>query len=335
MECNVFKLSVIFDIYLKCWAKYSSINTWTQIQVKVLSLLVFRSKIYRLRSSFIVDLQETEMGRNSPATLLSSIPLRHQTLSEIKEIKNNPSLKSAGDREKEVMERSEREPESVRHWNEPQLKAKCKKMDECRWSAVCSRDRPAESFQVVFTPCSCLLLHSHELFVWHYLHFRASLYPMFITNVGVCLSASCIYWLQFCDVHCLCLSPSVQRSYQYVTVCLSLVQCCRLLLSSCCSATIETLVAQPLPSRYHISCSRFPQWLRTGPLSSSLIISSPCRLQAVVQQLDSEANERATFTFLSVRNRDIPFDLIHVWIHMCILKPASCLLTSATKLTSV
>lgn len=152
---------------------------------------------------------------------------------------------------------------------------------------------------------------------------------MFITNVGGCLSASCIYWLKFCDVYCLCLSPSVQRSYQYVTVCLSLFQCCRLLLSSCCSAAIETLVAQPLPSRYHISCSRFPQWLRTGPLSSSLIISSPCRLQAVVQQLDSEANERATFTFLSVRNRDIPFDLIHVWIHLCILKPASCLLTSA------
>lgn len=153
---------------------------------------------------------------------------------------------------------------------------------------------------------------------------------MFITNVGGgCLSASCIYWLKFCDVYCLCLSPSVQRSYQYVTVCLSLFQCCRLLLSSCCSAAIETLVAQPLPSRYHISCSRFPQWLRTGPLSSSPIISSPCRLQAVVQQLDSEANERATFTFLSVRNRDIPFDLIHVWIHLCILKPASCLLTSA------
>lgn len=177
--------------------------------------------------------------------------------------------------------------------------------------------------------CSCLLLHSHELFVWHYLHFLASLYPLFITNVGVCMSVSCIYWLKFCHVHvCLHLRKGLISMWLYACR-LSSFQCCRLLLSSCCSAAIETLVAQPLLPRYHTSCSRFPQWLRTGPLSPSRIISSLCRLQAVVQQLDSEANERVAFTCFILSNRDISFDLIHVWIHLCILKRLSCWLTSA------
>lgn len=195
-------------------------------------------------------------------------------------------------------------------------------MDECRCWAVCWIDRPAESCQTVFTLCRRLLLHSHELFVWHFRHFLSSFYPLFITNVGMCMSVSCIYWLRFCDVSvCLPLCKGPISMWLYAC-CLSLFQCCRLLLSSCFSAAIETLVAPPLQPRYHISCSRFPQWLRTGPLSSSNTISSPCRLQAVVQQLDSQADEsqqtaeRVTFISSSVRNREISFNFIHVWTQL-------------------
>lgn len=150
----------------------------------------------------------------------------------------------------------------------------------------------------------------------------SSFYPLFITNVGVCMSVSCIYWLRFCDVSvCLLLCEGPISMWLYAC-CLSLFQRCRLLLSSCFSAAIETLVAPPLQPRYHISCSRFPQWLRTGLLSSSNTISSPCRLQAVVQQLDSQADEsqqtaeRVTFISSSVRNREISFNLIHVWLQL-------------------
>lgn len=236
-------------------------------------------------------------------------------------------MKSAGDWEKEAMKRSESPRACVVGTNHSW------KQSVKRWMNVgVELSVNVTGLQNAFrlcSLCSCLLLHSHELFVWHYLHFLASLYPMFITNVGVCMSVSCIYWLGFCDVYvCLHLCKGV-ISMWLCACCLSSFHCCRLLLSSCCSAVIETLVAQPLLPRYHTSCSRFPQWLRTGPLSSSCIISSLCRLQAVVQQLDSEANERVTFTCFSIRNRDLSFDLIHVWIHLCILKRTSCLLTSA------
>lgn len=98
------QLAVDMNIYL-------SINTWTGIQVNILSLLVIKSKISRPRSSFAVDCQETKMRRNSPATLLCTAlqypcsPLTRQMHSEIKKTIHPWNLRD--DREKELMKRSE------------------------------------------------------------------------------------------------------------------------------------------------------------------------------------------------------------------------------------
>lgn len=256
---------------------------------------------------------------NSPAMLLCKAlqhlfsPVTRRTHCEIN---NKPSLTSAGDRETGVTKRSrERVAIETHHSWKQSVK---------RWMNVgVELSVEVTGLQNAFRPRS-LFCRIHMNFLCDIICIFYPLFiPSFLRMQGACMSVSCIYWLTFCGVSvCLHLCPiSLWLSVSF--------QRCRLLLSSCFSAAIETPVAQPLQPRYHISCSRFPRWLRNGPLSSSHIISSPCRLRAVVQQLDSQADESqqtpdGVIISSSVRSRGISCDLTHVWIQLFISSPTRC-----------
>lgn len=116
---------------------------------------------------------------------------------------------------------------------------------------------------------------------------------------------------------CVCLRPvyigwctSVSMRVQVLSVCdcmlVPVLQTVVVFLLFCCHRNTSSSTAAAPVTTFPVLL--FPSVTQNrAAFSSSRIISSPCRLQAVAQQLDSDANERAPFPCL----RDISFDLIH------------------------
>lgn len=144
-------------------------------------------------------------------------------------------------------------------WNEP-----TERWMNCQIWDVWSGDRHLKCFWVIFALCSqphlflCrIYIQSRKLYIsFIYLFFIWRSMSVYICaqlsndvrNIPVKASSVCI---------CMCVCA--------VWVCSSATRCCVLLLLSCCHRNIVVAKLLLLPS-YLISCSPFPQWLRTRPL---------------------------------------------------------------------
>lgn len=149
-------------------------------------------------------------------------------------------------------------------------KWKRRKMDECKSWGVGLGDRPAKCFQVMFTLCSQPHVASSFTFYVASVFSLASCTSHVYCKLEVYV---CIYMCSnvlCCDMYsCLHLCKGVICMCMYVCQCvlliLVLLSAVVLLLFSCCHR--NTVVAKLLLPCYHISCSLFPQWLRTRPQS--------------------------------------------------------------------
>lgn len=136
----------------------------------------------------------------------------------------------------------------------------------------------------------CVLIHFYMSHLLLLLSLAKLYIPYFLQIGGLCLYKYMCSNVLFCEMYsCLHLCKCVICMCMYVCRCVLfklivvLQSAVVLLLFSCCHR--NTVVAKPLllPS-YLMSCSLFPQWLRTRPRPSSLNTSSPYRLLAALQQ---------------------------------------------------